>query len=310
MAPDRIRGKLGAVAPFSVTFGILVSYFTSFSCAHLHGPSSLIWRLQLGCGALTAVAQVLLAATLLRSPRWLLQRGRVAEATRVLDRIYAHSKGGASYVAQQVMQLQADLSNANIGGGGGGMHGETHDEKGESLLPVVSGGNHHSEQSQPRAQPQQSAWLQLLSQPQHRHALVIGVGLNALQQLSGVNVVVYFGPTVLLQAGFDKLDSILLTAGVGIAQLVATFVLMQLVDRVGRRPLNFIGLAVMIMSLALLGVSFLPAVHGEPAARWLAVLGMLLFRVSFSLSLGPLPYIITAEVFSTRVRSAGAWVCV
>ncbi len=141
-----------------------------------------------------------------------------------------------------------------------------------------------------------------------RQALIAGVGINVLQQVCGINVVIYFGPQILKNAGFQDVASISLSAGVSIAQLAAILVLMRLVDRVGRKPLAMIGIALMILGLAIIAVAFY-VISGHTSrsmfAPWLAVLGMLLFRIAFSLSLGPMPYIVTSELFSNAFRTKG-----
>ena len=145
-----------------------------------------------------------------------------------------------------------------------------------------------------------------------RSALVVAVALQLLQQASGINIVVYYGPQVLSDAGFSHRDAVLGTFVVGVAQLLATAVLARLVDGVGRRPLALAGLAGMVAGLCALATSAAPGVSSGSSARWIAVGSLLLFRVAFSLSLGPLPYIVTAEVFPTATRSSGvavAWVC-
>lgn len=143
-----------------------------------------------------------------------------------------------------------------------------------------------------------------------RSALVVAVALQLLQQASGINVVVYFGPRVLQGAGFTPYASVLATFGVGVAQLGMTYLLMRLVDRVGRQPLALVGNVGMVGGLGALALAFSPPILGLPWARWLAVTALLLFRLAFSLSLGPLPYIITAEVFPPPTKALGvsvAW---
>eukprot|EP00854_Cymbomonas_tetramitiformis_P010299 gene10299-12182_t len=107
------------------------------------------------------------------------------------------------------------------------------------------------------------------------------------------------------QIGFGKEQSIILTAVIGIMQLLSTFTLTKVVDTYGRRPLAFAGIAGMILGLSALMASFWPALQGITWLPLLAVAGILLYRVSFSFSMGPIPYIITAEVFPTSARSLG-----
>ena len=146
---------------------------------------------------------------------------------------------------------------------------------------------------------------------QIRGAMLAGIGINILKQVSGINVVIYFGPQILKEAGFGSVQATALTAVVSTAQLIAVAVLMRMVDRVGRRPMAFIGLLFMIVGLGTIGLAFLVLCESgnrSIVGAWAAVIGMLVYRIAFSLSLGPLPYIVTAEVFPNEVRACGVTV--
>jgi SP family galactose:H+ symporter-like MFS transporter len=138
--------------------------------------------------------------------------------------------------------------------------------------------------------------------------LFVGIGLQFLQQVSGINVAVYYGPKIFTMAGFSKDASTFLCAVLSLAQMVATLLLARVVDRVGRRFMSFLGIALMVVSLVALGTAFLPLLSSQDA-EWLAVGSMLVFRVAFSISLGPLPYIITAEIFPGSCRASGVSLC-
>jgi SP family galactose:H+ symporter-like MFS transporter len=142
----------------------------------------------------------------------------------------------------------------------------------------------------------------------HRRAVALGLGVNVLQQVSGINVVIYFGPQILKYAGFNNSASMVLTALVSVIQLVATRGLIGTVDRIGRRPLAKLGIVLMAAGLSLIIVAFCWATevgHSTRPGGWIAVAGMLLFRAAFSLSLGPLPYIMTSEFFPQEARASG-----
>lgn len=147
-------------------------------------------------------------------------------------------------------------------------------------------------------------WLALLS-PQHRRATMAAVGLNLLQQLCGINVVVYYAPRILSGLGFTRESSIALTAGIGVLQIACGLGLSRVIDVVGRRPAALAGIVGLGAGLGALAVSASGAMRGAAWSPWLAVCGILVFRLSFSCSLGPVPYVVTAEVFPSRVRGAG-----
>ncbi len=90
---------------------------------------------------------------------------------------------------------------------------------------------------------QKGHWSELLS-PLLRPAMIVGIGLAIAQQITGINTVIYYAPTILNFAGFSSASvAILASVGVGIVNVLLTLVAMQLIDRVGRRPLLLVSLA-------------------------------------------------------------------
>ena len=90
--------------------------------------------------------------------------------------------------------------------------------------------------------------------PEVRPVLVIGLGLAVFQQVTGINTVIYYAPTIIQTAGIPSASgAILATAGIGLVNVFMTIVSMWLIDRVGRRPLLLTGIIGMILSLAVLG---------------------------------------------------------
>ena len=90
---------------------------------------------------------------------------------------------------------------------------------------------------------QKGHWSELLS-PLLRPAMIVGVGLAVAQQITGINTVIYYAPTIFKFAGLSSSSvAILASVGVGVVNVVFTVVAMQLIDRVGRRPLLLVSLA-------------------------------------------------------------------
>ena len=147
------------------------------------------------------------------------------------------------------------------------------------------------------------AGLAALLQPAVRPALVIGVGLFFLQQLSGINAVIYYAPVIFNHAGFDDHKTqVMATVGVGMVNFLVTILAMWLVDHWGRRPLLMVGFAGTAASLLLIAAAvLLPSVL--PA--WIVIVALLAYIASFAVSLGPLPFVMMSEVFPLRVRGPG-----
>ena len=142
-----------------------------------------------------------------------------------------------------------------------------------------------------------------------RRALGIASLMNFFQQACGINVVIYYAPKILSDLGFDRSHAIALTACVSVVQILAGTWLSQSIDAIGRRPMALGGIAAISFALGLLTLSVTPSVYthfmSASCAPWLAVAAILLFRIAFSVSLGPVPYIVTSEVFPQKVRNAG-----
>jgi SP family galactose:H+ symporter-like MFS transporter len=141
-----------------------------------------------------------------------------------------------------------------------------------------------------------------LFNPLVKPALVIGVSLAIFQQVTGINTVIYYAPTIFQFAGITSASSaILATVGVGVVNVILTVVAIMLLDRVGRRPLLLIGLAGMVSSLTLLGaIFFLPSLLSSLGS--LAVVGLMLYVASFAIGLGPVFWLLISEIYPLKVR--------
>ncbi len=141
-----------------------------------------------------------------------------------------------------------------------------------------------------------------LFNPLVKPALIIGVSLAIFQQVTGINTVIYYAPTIFQFAGITSASSaILATVAVGVVNVILTIVAILLLDRVGRRPLLLIGLAGMSLSLTLLGaVFFLPSLLSSLGD--LAVIGLMLYVGSFAIGLGPVFWLLISEIYPLRVR--------
>jgi sugar porter (SP) family MFS transporter len=139
------------------------------------------------------------------------------------------------------------------------------------------------------------AWL--------RPALIVGISLAVFQQITGVNTVIYYAPTIFHATGFGGSASILGTVGVGIVNVLLTVAAILLVDRVGRRPLLLVGLAGMVLSLGILGLAFLlPALSG--IVGWIAIGSLAMYIAFFAVGLGPVFWLLISEIYPLEVRGA------
>jgi MFS transporter, SP family, galactose:H+ symporter len=157
-------------------------------------------------------------------------------------------------------------------------------------------------------------WSELFSGP-IRAASITASGLFLVQNLSGIDGILYYAPKIFRIAGFQGTSAeIIATAGLGLINVIATVVATSLIDRAGRRPLLLGGLVAMVLSLAVLSISFMQPV--SPTNSVIATVSLATFVAAFALSLGPIPYVIMSEIFPARVRDLGmslaasaAWGC-
>jgi sugar porter (SP) family MFS transporter len=144
-------------------------------------------------------------------------------------------------------------------------------------------------------------WADLLS-PTVRPALVVGIGLAIFQQVTGINTVIYYAPTIVLAAGIPSASgAILATAVIGLTNVIMTIVAMWLIDRVGRRPLLLVGIAGMAVCLGILGAAFRMQAETSTVA-WVAVMTLMAYVAFFAISLGPIFWLLIAEIYPLQIR--------
>lgn len=141
--------------------------------------------------------------------------------------------------------------------------------------------------------------------PALRAALLIGIALAVLQQVTGINTVIYYGPRIFQMAGIGSAaHSILAEAIVGTVNCLMTLVAIFYVDRVGRRPLLYAGLWGMLVALVVLAGAFMqPHLSGSLGA--IALGSMMLYVGSFAYSLGPIVWLLISEIYPLPVRGLG-----
>ena len=154
---------------------------------------------------------------------------------------------------------------------------------------------HESRQGAPRLS---------LQRPEIRRPLIIGLGLAIFQQVTGINTVIYYAPIIFQSAGFaSNAGAILATAGIGALNFLATIAAMRFIDRLGRRFLLLAGLVGMTASLLCLAAAF--AFATRASAAWLTVASLAVYIISFAIGLGPVFWLLIAEIFPLRVRARG-----
>jgi SP family sugar:H+ symporter-like MFS transporter len=146
-----------------------------------------------------------------------------------------------------------------------------------------------------------------------RPALLIATGLAVFQQLVGINTIIYYAPTTLTNVGFAKTSAIYANLIIGVINVAMTVVAIRIIDRVGRKPMLYAGVAGMVASLLILGISLsaLPTPHhpGDPAAI-ITLVCLATFIASFAATWGPVVWVMIPEVLPLSVRGTAMGVAV
>jgi MFS transporter, SP family, galactose:H+ symporter len=147
-----------------------------------------------------------------------------------------------------------------------------------------------------------SNWSDLLK-PSLRLPLVIGICIAILQQITGINTVIYYAPTIIEGAGINShAVSILATTGIGFINLLFTIFGMYLVDRAGRRPLLLISLFGMAVFLAGLALGFqLPELRQSLGVVVIVIL--MGYVAAFAIGLGPVFWLLITEIYPDNIRA-------
>lgn len=254
VAPARVRGTIIFMFQLAITIGLMSAFAINLGFAEWVQDTSTNWRWMFGIGVIPSIFLFLGMASMPKSPRWLMLKGRTEEAKGVM----------------QLLLGKQDVSDAM-------------DEMEESM-------QHETKRD----------WGMLLRKPL-LPLILMTFGLFVFQQLSGINAIMYYGPEVFASAGFGEKAKLLAQVFMGLTNVVATIFGVWVVDKLGRRPLLFIGFTGMIVCLGT--VAFCLGSGGAFAT--LSLISTLLYVVFFAISLGGVPYIMMSEVFPLKSRAAG-----
>lgn len=147
--------------------------------------------------------------------------------------------------------------------------------------------------------------LQLLRNKFFLRVLGLGIVLQLIQQFSGINTIIYYSTNIFKMAGFTThAEQLWATVIVGLVNVLTTVLSVFIVDKLGRRPILFVGLTFTTLSMLALGIMFHVGIHTE-ALRILAVIFVLTFIFGFAVSLGTIIWILCAEIFPLQGRDFG-----
>ncbi|WP_445454742.1 sugar porter family MFS transporter [Flavobacterium sp. 25HG05S-40] len=146
-------------------------------------------------------------------------------------------------------------------------------------------------------QATKTPWQSLFKR-EFRVVLFVGIGLSILQQLTGINAILYYAPEIFKSLGSSTDASLLETSMLGVVNLIFTLVSIYFVDKMGRKPLLYIGSVGMFIALLAVGTF----IFYNALGNWVLPF-LLLFMASFSISWGPIVWVLLSEIFPNKIRS-------
>lgn len=211
ISPSKLRGRFVSFNQLNIVIGFSAVFFSNYYILKLARQDAIAlvnepncWRWMLGAETIPAILYFICLFFVPRSPRWLAQHGREAEALAVLNRVV--SPGEASESLQAIREhIAAD------------------------------------KQSKPT--------LRELFSRRVRFIIFIALGLGFFQQITGINAIFFYAPTIFEKTGITQESAFLQTIIIGLVNLGFTVVAIYIIDRFGRKPLLLAGTAAMAVCL-------------------------------------------------------------
>ena len=178
------------------------------------------------------------------------------------------------------------------------------DEARAVLARVRDSGDIDAEIAEVREISQRKSNVRELLAPKIRPLLMVGVLLAVFQQITGINTIIYYAPSLLQGAGFGNSAALLANVVNGAINVIMTIVAVWLLDRVGRRPLLLTGTIGMAIGMIVAALSFLGGSHLTGGLAIVAVIGLFFYTGSFAIGLGPVFWLLIAEIYPLKIRGA------
>ncbi|KAJ5918438.1 hypothetical protein N7466_010430 [Penicillium verhagenii] len=270
VAPPQIRGMLASMQQWMIGLGIMVAQWVGYGCSRY--PDDFAWRFPLSLQTAPAIILTCGVWFLPESPRWLIEHGKEAAGRSVLTRLHLNFNAtNNQLVEHELAQIRESLAY-------------------ENTSAVRS-------------------WRQLLLSPQWRYRILLACGLQAFTQISGANVIQYYGPRLYKSLGLSTSNSLMI---IGVWGALAQFwntVFMFFIDKVGRRKLlipSLLGMGAAMCAEATLAryVDFNDS-NANPNALRAAIAMFFVFSLFYT-SLGMISWIYPSEIFPTAIRARGS----
>jgi sugar porter (SP) family MFS transporter len=275
ISPAASRGSFTSFPEIFINLGILLGYISNYAFSGL--PDHINWRVMLAVGILPSVSIAFALLVIPESPRWLVMQGRADEARAVLLRV----TDTEDEAKERLAEIEAAAAAATTGAAG--KHGDRN----------------------------RTVWQELSRpSPVIARMLVTGVGIQCFQQITGIDALVYYSPTIFRDAGIAT-ERQLLAATVAVGFFKTAFIALAivLIDRVGRKPLLYVSTVGMTGCLAALSAALFLQARGSVsrgAGVGVAILTVCGDVAFFSVGIGPICWVVSSEIFPLRLRSQAA----
>lgn len=275
-----IIGRLLAGIGIGISSAIVPLYISEISPTEIRGTLGSVNQLFICVGILAALVAGL---PLSSNPLWWRTMFGIAAIPSVLLALgMAFSPESPRWLYQQGKISEAEVAIKRLFGK-------------ERVAEVM---NDLNAASQGSTEPE-AGWFDLFSS-RYRKVVSVGAALFLLQQLAGINAVVYYSTSVFRSAGI--VSDVAASALVGASNVFGTTIASSLMDKQGRKSLLITSFTGMAASMLLLSLSFSWKVLA-PYSGTLAVVGTVLYVLSFSLGAGPVPALLLPEIFASRIRA-------
>ncbi|OJD33589.1 mfs monosaccharide [Diplodia corticola] len=265
-APRQVRGALVSAYQLFITLGIFVAYCINYGTEAKDNADS--WRIPMGVGFIWPAIMAFGMLLLPESPRWQYRHGKVDTARATIAMSYGVSPTHP-IVNNEIREIKTKLDAENAGGG-------------------------------------KHPWYEIFTGPRMAYRTILGITLQALQQLTGANFFFYYGTTIFTATGLS--NSYVTSMILGAVNFGCTFPGLYFVDRFGRRPCLMAGAAWMFMCfLVFASVGHFALDQNNPTSTPKAGSAMIvfacLFIAAYASTWGPMVWAVVGEIYPSRYRA-------